>query len=369
MEVQRFEGKDSKGALDQVRAHFGADALILSTVRKGSNVEVAAVSGKSFIQNDVKDVNSASAKPTNEITLGYLNRELKSLREVLFKALGDRAWGDVAGKRPVLSALEQRLSTLGFGRVAINYIVARVDSGKGLNVAWASALDVLKSRIKFAPAWTAKSQLIIGGTSSSRSTLCQQIITSAGKEGQLAQVVLLSATDDPSGALIDFCRRYKVKRVHLPKPDDALAYLEKHLKSKRIVIEAGDLKPSLGLDDPALQLISGSGEKVETILMLSALQRSDVLRSVIDHANPETVAGAVISDIAESDTLGAVLDSLVLHDIRLLGISDARESLVTSVNFAWFINRAKRLAKEKLEKEEYLRAQSSHWTDQKSESV
>ena len=104
MEVQRFEGKDSKGALDQVRAHFGADALILSTVRKGSNVEVAAVSGESFIQNDVKDGNSASAKPTNEITLGYLNRELKSLREVLFKALGDRAWGDVAGKRPVLSA-------------------------------------------------------------------------------------------------------------------------------------------------------------------------------------------------------------------------------------------------------------------------
>ena len=40
MELKRFVGEDSKAAMDQVRAEFGEDALIISTNKIGNKTEM-----------------------------------------------------------------------------------------------------------------------------------------------------------------------------------------------------------------------------------------------------------------------------------------------------------------------------------------
>ena len=40
MELKRFIGADSKATMDQVRAHYGDDALIISTNKVGNKTEM-----------------------------------------------------------------------------------------------------------------------------------------------------------------------------------------------------------------------------------------------------------------------------------------------------------------------------------------
>ena len=113
MNTERFVARDSKSALEKVKAKLGADALILSTIRSDAGVEISAISGGEVTTDATRNRDNPSEKSANDITLGYLDRELKALREVLYNALGERAWQEMAGKKPVVSAIEQRLFTLG----------------------------------------------------------------------------------------------------------------------------------------------------------------------------------------------------------------------------------------------------------------
>ena len=45
MNTERFVARDSKSALEKVKAKLGADALILSTIRSDAGVEISAISG------------------------------------------------------------------------------------------------------------------------------------------------------------------------------------------------------------------------------------------------------------------------------------------------------------------------------------
>ena len=131
MEVQHFCGQNNKLALEKVRASMGPDALIVSNEKTKDGIKIAATLdvGRS-VDNPVVE------SPTNEIVLGYLNKELKGLRSMLQEALGERRWQDAAGKDAVVATLEQRLSTLGLNRKSIETLTTDTKPGIGLSLAW-----------------------------------------------------------------------------------------------------------------------------------------------------------------------------------------------------------------------------------------
>ena len=53
----------------------------------------------------------------------------------------------MAGKKPVLSAIEQRLFTLGLSKPSIEVVTSNIDSRGGLNDAWSDVLSNLISLI------------------------------------------------------------------------------------------------------------------------------------------------------------------------------------------------------------------------------
>ena len=48
MELKRFVGADSKATMDQVRAHYGDDALIISTNKLGNKTEMICAVAVSY---------------------------------------------------------------------------------------------------------------------------------------------------------------------------------------------------------------------------------------------------------------------------------------------------------------------------------
>jgi flagellar biosynthesis protein FlhF len=353
MSTERFVARDSKSALEKVKSKLGADALILSTKRSDAGVEITAITGDSSLTDAAQAPKIPSNVSVNDITLGYLDRELRALREVLYKALGERAWQDVAGKQPVLAALEQRLFTLGLSKSAIEVVTSNIDTTGGLNVAWSATLNnlmlmldaanVAGSVIDQAP------KVILGGSGNCRSLICRQLITTALQSSKPSQILVVSATQDPSGALIDFCKRVKVKRIHVSSMQEARRCLQKSGRRKKIIVETGDLMPSLGTNDPIFDLFNDPELGIKVIAVMPAIHQSEILSSVDQHIRSLPISGCIISRISDAVSLGAILDVLILSEMPLVGVSRPSESVLQPMTSSGLIKLAKRLARDRVE--------------------
>ena len=354
MDAERFVARDTKTALERVKAKLGPDALILSTQRSDSGVEVSAISGEVVTGDEAKGVTSFSTESVNEITLGYLDRELKALRDVLYNALGERSWQEASGKAPVSSAVKQRLHTLGLSKPAIDEATVNVDFAKGLNSAWSAVLANLISSIELAShtavSLTAAPKAVIGGTSGCRSLTCQNLIEKSIRDnGKSSQILVISYTQDPSGALIDFCKRKGIKRIQVASMSEVRRCLKRAGSRKKVVIETGDLNLGLGINDPVLELFVDRELIVEAVLVAPAIHQSEILRSVHQHTRHLPVIGAVISRTCEATSLGAILDFFILGEISLIGVIRQRDTVVHRITASGLVNFAKRLIRERVQ--------------------
>jgi flagellar biosynthesis protein FlhF len=354
MSIEKFVAPDSKSALEKVKMKLGGNALILSTKRTDSGIEVSATSGDLAESGNTKAVKATPTDAINDITLGYLDRELKALREILYKVLGERAWEDVAGKKPISSVIEARLHTLGLSKPSIDAITTDIDVASSLNTAWSATLENLVSAVESASDSVAKTdstpKAVIGGSSTCRSVICRQLITQALEEGlKPSQILVVSMTPDPSEALLDFCKRRKIKRIQASSLEKVRICLKRMSQRKKILIESPDLTPSLGVHDPVAKLLSDNELGIEAISVLPALHQSEVLRTVYKHIEDTRICGTVVSQISEAVSLGAVFDALILNDFKFIGVSRRSDKVVQSLTAGGLLKIAKRLAREKVE--------------------
>ena len=121
------------------------------------------------------------------------------------------------------------------------------------------------------------------------------------------------------GALIEFCKSKRIKRVQVKSSEDAKSYLRKFSGKKLIFVETNDLMPSLGLSDPIFDLFSHNDSSVDVIAMLTATEQSESLSKIISHIDHLPSRALIISGVSEAVTLGAILDACVLTELPLLG--------------------------------------------------
>ena len=364
MDAERFVARDTKSALEKVRERLGADALILSTERSDSGIEISAISGESFEQRANQPAMTSSLESANEITLGYLDRELKALREVLYSALGERSWQEAVGKAPVSSTVEQRLHTLGLSKPAIEEVTSNIDFHEGLNSSWSAVLANLVSAITLATESASSLSMVpkavIGGSNGCRSLTCQQLIKKSLHEGlKPSEILVVSFTPDPSGALVNFCKREGIKRTGVASGSELRRCLRRVVGRKKVIIETADLAPSLGVNDPILELFADPALGVQGILVAPAIHQSEILRSINQHIKNLPIIGTIISLTSEAVSLGGVLDTLILGELPLIGITQQPDGAIQRVTAGGLINCAKRLARERSEERSVVSGMSS----------
>jgi hypothetical protein len=351
MNTERFIARDSKSALEKAKAKLGADALVLSTERIGAGIEISVISGSCGTESTAHVVKTSSSESLNEITLGYLDRELKALRNELHAALGNRSWREVANTVPVLSTVKQRLLTLGLKNQVADYVVSQVNPALELNDAWAMATSVITASLTVVEKRAAKGlpRIITGATSGFRSLITRQLISAELLDCRPKNIAVISVSDDPSGALVDYCKQKKIKYIRTHHLGDFKKYVKRFASTKLIFVETNDLSPALGINDAVLAFIKDQNIGCEVISVMSADSQSDSLEASLRHTQGLPVAGAVVSGCSEAITLGPVLDNLIMHEIPLLGVSRSGEEFMEFVEPAWLINTAKRLARSRIE--------------------
>lgn len=356
MNVQRFTGRTNKLALEQVRAAMGSEALILSNKRTAEGVEICAMLETGSTVSAIEQARPAGdglIGGTNEIALAHLKRELTDLRETLHAALGERQWQDSAGKRPVIATIEQRLSTLGLPRTLIGELVEGIESDVKLDDGWRHAVVQLASRIEVlsdAEQTGFRVKALVGGSGAERATAIQQSVAGALREFAPKDIAVISMLSDPSSALGRFCHEQNI--VSYMAPD--AASLKKALTAvkgcRQVFVETPDLMPSKGSQDPALTALLNQRASVTALLVLPCTAQTEYLDLLVAHAEQLPVAGAVLTQLEEATSLGAVIGTLVSRELPVAGIVDADNTEMVQITAEGLINQSKRLARRSLDR-------------------
>lgn len=359
MNVQRFTGRTNKLALEQVRAAMGSEALILSNKRTPQGVEICAMLETGSTVSAIEHARPAGdglTGGTNEIALAHLKRELTDLRETLHAALGERQWQDSAGKRPVVATIEQRLSTLGLPRSLIGELVEGVTSDVKLDDGWRQAVSLLASRVEVlsdAEQTGLRVKALIGGSCAERATVIRQSVAGALKEFAPKDIAVISMLSDPSSTLGRYCHEQAV--VSYMAPD--AASLKKALTAvkgcRQVFIETPDLMPSKGSQDPALSVLLNQRASITSLLVLPCTAQTEYLDLLVEHAEQLPVAGALLTQLEEATSLGAVLGVLVGRELPVAGVANADEIEISQITAEGLINQSKRLARRNLDRKNH----------------
>ena len=359
MEVQHFCGQNNKLALEKVRASMGPDALIVSNEKTKDGIKIAATLdvGRS-VDNPVVE------SPTNEIVLGYLNKELKGLRSMLQEALGERSWQDAAGKDAVIATIEQRLSTLGLNRKSIETLTIDTKPGTKLSEAWQDCMQKLAGHVTIDSGRGRNDvniSAIIGGTNTCRGMGVRQLVTRLFASRTSKQILVISVSTEPSQLLVQFCKAKKIKYLQLQDSLSLGRELRKRSKFKDIFVETQDLTPQLGAEDPIVRDLFAQNPGVTGVLMLPASADSDFLQLIGEHVSSLPLSSALISKTSEAVSLGGVLNFLLQNPISISGLLvDTNPHPLTLTSDA-IINTAKRMARKNLERVAWSGKGLDHW--------
>src|SRR6185436_15650537 len=189
MRIQRYIAKDMRTALAQVREGLGPDAVILSSGRVGSDVEVVAAIDmevaravesappasryEEIRRETARDVASRQAESHNaevrhaellkrrsssqlseEIAPAYvaaqaaLASEMKDMRRMLESQLATLAWNDMSRRSPVQAAMQKELAQLGITQDLANSLVGKIPRELGFSAARRFALATVARTIQ-----------------------------------------------------------------------------------------------------------------------------------------------------------------------------------------------------------------------------
>lgn len=350
MGLQRFTGSNNREALEKVRACLGSEALILSNERTVNGIEVTAQLSLSDAGQPIRSDMGQGHDQINEINLGYLDKELKALREVIQASLGERHWRDCAGKTAVRSTLEHRLTTLGMNKASVAAVLDKTNVNEGLDVSWRRAVNALKSMIPVKPLDQSGRSInvVLGGTVACRSLAICQLSQSILAKDKSTQILVVSMSSDPAMKLKEFCGTRGVSYIPVKKNGSLREAIEKHGRGKVILVEASDLSPSLGINDPALANLRCTNMTVTAIMVVPANFDSGYLASLASHLTEFEDVKCVISQIQNAASLGSVLDLLISNCFPVIGFLTKSDQKMPEVTEDWLISVAKRLARAKI---------------------
>ncbi|GAB2798141.1 flagellar biosynthesis protein FlhF [Halomonas shantousis] len=367
MSVHRFTGANSRDAMRQVRATLGEDALILSNRRVEDGVEVLALANdehERLTAGEVRDVpaprvaaplqpgapspSHAVAETGTAVSSGPLD----------FAALSERLLGEMQGMREMLSrqpgsgtqealpapgvmALRQRLLQAGFGPRLVLDLLETLPTEMGGDApragAWlerqlAARLPVLDDEAALLDRGGVFA--LVGPTGVGKTTTTAKLAARYVMRHGGTGVALVTTDSYRIGAheqLRIYARLLGVE-VHALQADAPLGGLLDQLADKKLVII-----DTVGMSQRDQRLagqiarLGGGSRPVRRLLLLNAASHGDTLEDVMQtyqEASREAgtgLDGCILTKVDEAPRLGAVLDTVMRHGLRVLYVSHGQQ--------------------------------------------
>ncbi len=332
MKIKRYTAGDVRTAMKQLREELGPDAVILSNKKVDGGTEIVAAvdyDERAVIASARQQVPEADEQGI-EHSLADLYRELSNLRGLLEGELSQLAWRETAGKSSSWSALYNRLAGLGLPKGLCEELLAALPVTADLESGWQNLLSRLADRL----AVTGDRLLneggvvaLVGSTGVGKSTTIAKLAARFALRHGRNQVALVTTDCYRIGGqeqLETFGKILGVPVVMATNEMDIRAALDALANRKLVLIDtAGMSQRDLRLSEQ-FSTLQNVGYDIQSYVVLSATSMPAVVNEVVSTFDKDQLAGAIVTKVDESTSLGPVLSALIKNRLPVSYIGNGQ---------------------------------------------
>lgn len=332
MNVRRYQARDMRDAMRQVRELQGPDAVILSSRRVDGMLEVVAALEPPAEPRPVAPgrapARSGPALPVDP-DLAAMRRELCDLRTMLMQQQALSEQGQWASRHPLAAQFVERLRQAGFTEKLARSLIGGIQEGSDPEAAWSR----LRSRLSASIATAQPSVLDQGGMLALVGT------TGVGKTTTLNRIALrqIKRMGPDSVCLVTLDRQrigaYKQLQTFGQMAGIPVMLLENERDLTALSSRAGDGK--LVLIDTEGQAARDAAERklfaqvrnqiaLESWLVIAATHQAMVLRQILQSFQGCNPSALVLTKVDEAEQLGETLSVLLEQRLGLVFYSDGQ---------------------------------------------
>ncbi|MDI9817637.1 MULTISPECIES: flagellar biosynthesis protein FlhF [unclassified Legionella] len=319
MKLKRFVAPDTRSAMQQIKAAFGPDAVILSSSRVDNGVEiVAAVDFDETVLTASAAI--ASAEPASQVVnnqsfspLDDMRQEIQTLRGMLESQI--RGY-PVTGKQPLHTLLMQKLLATGVSQATASSLVSPVNPGLNQHHAWQQVLghfsDTLPIR-NLQPIEEGGVYAFVGPTGVGKTTTLAKLAARFALRFGAENLGLVTMDTYRIAAHEQLMLYGKILgvRVCIAQDDVSLTRVMRQLNDKKLIlIDTAGMNPADNRVAMQMDLISSRLHSISTILVLQATSHYHVLINAIKRYGLDRIEQCIITKLDEALALGGVLSAL-----------------------------------------------------------
>lgn len=319
MKLKRFIAADTRGAMQQIKATFGPDAVILSSHTVAEGVEVVAAID---FDASILSANAAvsTAEPPSQVErystptpLEDMRQEIQTLRGMLEAQLR----GTVGNNEPLHTVLLQKLLYLGVSHHTAAKWVRTVSPNLNQQRAWQHILDRVTELLPIRDTRRIEEGGIyafVGPTGVGKTTSLAKIAArftlrfGADKLGLITMDTYRIAAQEQ---LVLYGKILGVK-VCVAQDEVSLTRVLRQLSDKKLIlIDTAGMNPADERVAQQIQMLSANMQSISKVLVLPATSHYQVLIDAIKRYQANQVDQCILTKLDESLAVGGAISAVI----------------------------------------------------------
>ncbi|KTD58996.1 flagellar biosynthesis protein FlhF [Legionella shakespearei] len=319
MKLKRFVAADTRSAMQQIKATFGPDAVILSSHNVDGGVEVVAAIDfdESIITTQAAvataEPPSQTEKPMHQTPLDDMRQEIQTLRGMLEAQLR----GTVGGNEPLHTVLLQKLLYLGVSHTTAAMWARSVRPDLNQQRAWQHILAQVTEQLPIRDTRRIEEggvYAFVGPTGVGKTTTLAKIAArftlrfGADKLGLVTMDTYRIAAQEQ---LVLYGKILGVK-VCVAQDDVSLSRVLRQLSDKKLIlIDTAGMNPADERVVKQMHVLSTYMQSIAKVLVLPATSHYQVLIDAIKRYQANHVDQCILTKLDESLAVGGALSAVI----------------------------------------------------------
>ncbi len=320
MKLKRFIAPDTRSAMQQIKATFGPDAVILSSNRVEGGVEiVAAMDYDQTVLSPQAAI--ASAEPASKVEkyatagapLDDMRQEIQTLRGMLEAQLR----GNVGTNSPLHTVLLQKLLYLGTSYTSATNWIKAVNPNLNEQRGWQAILAHVQELLPIRDHRRIEEGGVfafVGPTGVGKTTTLAKIAARFSLRfgaDKLGLVTMDSYRIAAQEQLMLYGKILGVK-VCVAQDDISLSRVLRQLSDKKLIlIDTAGMNPADERVSQQMHLLSTHLHSIATVLLLPATSHYQVLVDAIKRYQTKHIDQCILTKLDESLAIGGALSALI----------------------------------------------------------
>jgi flagellar biosynthesis protein FlhF len=342
MNMKRYQARDMRAAMRQIRDEQGPEAIIISSRRTAEGVEVVAVLDVDVVTAQQAEElaslagdaplisDAAPAAPLaapGESASDAVTLELRSLRLLLEQQVAALSWNEFSRREPLRVRVLKDLTEFGLSRDIAISILNELPAALSAEQAQRLPLGLLARRIFTSPYPVEAGGLVmlIGPSGCGKTTLLGKLAASWSLEHDATDVAIVSADEDRIGAheqIRTVGRLLGIRVWEASRSGDLIARLQALAHKQLVLIDTSGAAARGGEPLALLSSVRAAFPAMRCVAVLPASAQVGVLEASLENFKELAPQCCALTRLDEVASLGGTLSLLARSGLPVSCTSD-----------------------------------------------